>query len=166
MEPTRFIADTSLAHVSRWLRFLGYDVEIVNGARLDELYAQARRTSRVALTLSVRRPRIPGVEVAAVERGQEAESLRRLVARHAPSGGTFSRCVECNTALQRRHGFEAAGEVPGPVLRSSPELSYCPTCGKWYWEGSHVSRVRATLEAMLGRPLEEGAGPDARRSEA
>jgi uncharacterized protein with PIN domain len=157
MEPTRFVTDTSLAGFGRWLRFLGYDVEILKGALLDEVFAAARRSGRVALTLSPRRPRRPGVRVAAVERGREEESLRLLVARHAPQGPPFSRCVECNTALQRRSALEAAGEVPGGVLRTARELRFCPTCGKWYWEGSHVTRMRAALAARLGRPLEEEA---------
>ncbi len=153
VEPTRFVTDTSLARLGRRLRFLGYDVLILKGARLDEVFAAARREGRVALTLSLRRPRTPGVEVAAVERGREDESLRRLVARHDAQGPPFSRCVECNTALQTRNAFEAMGEVPGRVLRGAARLRYCPTCGKWYWEGSHVARVRAALEGVLRRRL-------------
>jgi uncharacterized protein with PIN domain len=158
VEPTRFIADTSLARLGRWLRFLGYDVEILKGARLDEIYAEAARTGRVALTLSTRRPRKPGAAVAGIERGREAEGLRRLAGRHAPSGPPFSRCVECNTPLDTRNAFEAAGEVPGNVLRENARLRYCRTCGKWYWEGSHVGRMRAALDRLLGGAP---AGPEA-----
>ncbi len=43
--------------------------------------------------------------------------------------------------------------MPGSVLRTAPYLDYCPTCGKWYWAGSHVDRVRERLEAALGRRL-------------
>lgn len=154
VEPTRFITDTSLARFGRWLRFLGYDVAILKGARLDEVFDAAGREDRMALTLSLRRPRAPGVAVAAVERGREEDALRRLVARHRASGPPFSRCVECNTALQSRSAVEAVGEVPGRVLRAFQTLRYCPTCGKWYWEGSHVARTREALERRLGHPLE------------
>ena len=44
--------------------------------------------------------------------------------------------------------------MPGPVARAATHLHHCPTCGKWYWEGSHVDRVREWLERALGRPLE------------
>ncbi len=154
MDPARFATDISLAKFGRWLRFLGYDVEVLGGARLEELFAHAGRTGRIALTMSLKRPRAAFVEVARVERGNEAASLRRLVARYAPLGRPFSRCVECNTALATRHAMEAVGEVPSRVLRGAPTLSYCPVCGKWYWEGSHVDRVRRALETMLERPLE------------
>jgi uncharacterized protein with PIN domain len=49
--------------------------------------------------------------------------------------------------------MEASGEVPGRVLRSVRAFTYCPHCGKWYWEGSHVARIRAWLERVLGRSL-------------
>jgi uncharacterized protein with PIN domain len=40
--------------------------------------------------------------------------------------------------------------VPERVARTQRELSRCPGCGKVYWPGSHVERIRATLERGLG----------------
>jgi len=79
--------------------------------------------------------------------------VRAIASEAEPAGAPFSRCTECNVALQRRHPFEARGEVPGRVLRHARSLTYCPGCGKWYWEGSHVARLRDWLEAALGRPV-------------
>jgi uncharacterized protein with PIN domain len=82
----------------------------------------------------------------------------RIVAQnHEPAGPPFSRCPACNGALARRHPMEASGEVPSRVLRTARVLQSCPDCGKWYWDGSHVARLRAWLEAALGRPLPEPA---------
>jgi len=161
--PARFLTDSSLESLARRLRFLGYDVVTLAGARLEELLAAARREDRTVLTLSVRRPRrwadVPAITVG---RGDDAGAVRRLAAAFEPAGPPFSRCGECGTALERRHAFEAHGEVPGRVLRSAPFLHYCPGCGKWYWEGTHVARIREWLEQALGRPLappEGTAGP-------
>ena len=74
-------------------------------------------------------------------------------AAHAPAGAPFSRCPRCNLALRARTAFEAHGEVPGRVTRSGSPLGWCAACGKWYWAGSHVPRIVASLEAALGRPL-------------
>jgi uncharacterized protein with PIN domain len=154
MPPARFITDTSLELLARRLRMLGYDVATVPGARLEELFEAARREGRTVLTLSARRPRrfadIPAIGVA---RADPAAVLRALAAGHEPAGPPFSRCPGCNVALQRRTAFEATGEVPGKVLRSASSLTYCPHCGKWYWEGSHVQRMREWLEQALGRPI-------------
>jgi uncharacterized protein with PIN domain len=163
MAAARFVTDTSLELLARRLRMLGYDVASVPGARLDELFEAGRRDGRTVLTLSVRRPKqFADVPALLVPRGDPAAALRALTAGHEPAGLPFSRCPRCNVALQRRTSFEAAGEVPGKVLRRSVALTYCPHCGKWYWEGSHVARLREWLERALGRPLasprDDGAG--------
>ena len=154
MAHARFITDTSLELLARRLRMLGYDVASVPGARLDELFEAARREGRTVLTLSARRPpRSADVPALRMPRGDPVAALREIAAAHEPAGPPFSRCPGCNVALQRRTAFEAVGEVPGKVLRGSPSLTYCPHCGKWYWEGSHVARLRAWLADALGRPV-------------
>lgn len=163
--PSRFASDSSLAFLARWLRFLGYDVATYRGARLDELLEAAREDGRIALTLSTRHPRrFADVPVMRVPRDQPDEAIREIVRAHAPSSPPFGRCPECNHALERRHPMQASGEVPGRVLRAAKSLRYCPSCGKWYWEGTHVARIRAALERALGHPLApapESAAPEA-----
>lgn len=164
MPPARFITDTSLEQVAHRLVFLGYDVATHRGARLEELFEVGRREGRTVLSLSARHPRrfsdVPAIVVA---RGDAAGAVRAIASAHEPAGAPFSRCAPCNQALQTRHPLEARGEVPGRVLRSATPLRYCPMCGKWYWEGTHVARLRAWLEAALGRPLAtpRGDGPAA-----
>jgi uncharacterized protein with PIN domain len=158
--PARFITDASLEFLARRLRFLGYDVLTIRGARLEELFEAARLEERTVLTLSARRPRrfasLPAIRV---PRGEPGAVLRALAETHAPAGAPFSRCPSCNRALERRHPFEAQGEVPGRVLRAQRALRYCPVCGKWFWEGTHVARLRAWLEGALGHPLAEATPP-------
>lgn len=154
MAPARLVTDTSLQFVAHRLAFLGYDISTLRGARLEELFEAARREGRTVLTLSPRHPRrFADVPAMAVPRGDAPAAVRAVTARHAPSGAPFSRCAPCNQALQTRHMMEARGEVPGRVLRSATALRYCPMCGKWYWEGSHVARLRAWLEQALGRAI-------------
>ena len=155
MPPSRFITETSLDYLARRLRFLGYDIVTLANTRLEELFAVARRDRRTVLTLSARHPRrFADVGVLSMPRGDPAAALRGIAQVFEPAGPPFSRCAVCNTPLQRRLALEARGEVPGPVAREATHLHHCPTCGKWYWEGSHVDRVREWLERALGRPLE------------
>ena len=159
--PGRFVTDSSLAFLARRLRLLGYDVLQIGGARLEEVLEVARREGRAVLTTSARHPRrFASVTVTRVPRDAMA-AVRDLAHGHAPAGPPFSRCTECNTALQRRHPLEASGEVPGSVLRRARTLSFCPGCGRWYWSGSHVARLRRWLEQALGAPLPpDGAEAD------
>jgi uncharacterized protein len=155
--PTRFVADRSLTALARWLRFLGYDVRTVPGARLEEVFEAARREGRTVLTPSLRRPRRwAGVPALTVARDRDDAEVRRIAAAHEPSGPPFSRCGACGAALETRLPAEARGEVPSRVLRAARELRSCPGCGRWYWEGTHVRAIRAWLERALGRPLGPG----------
>jgi uncharacterized protein with PIN domain len=153
--PIRFITDSSLAFVARRLRLLGFDVTLLPGARLEEVLEAARREGREVLTTSTRHPRRYGDVVTRTLPRDAEPALRAIVADSEPSGAPFSRCSVCNTALVRRFPFEARGEVPGSVLRAGGPLRYCPGCGKWYWNGSHVVRLRKWLERILDRPLAE-----------
>ena len=160
MTPDRFVTDSSLDFLARRLRFLGYDVLTLRGARLEELFELAAREGRIVLTLSSRHPRRFGaVPAQRVARERPEEAVRTIAGSYAATSAPFSRCPECNTALQGRTSFEAAGEVPGKVLRRARWLHYCPTCGKWYWDGSHVAHLRAWLERVLDRSLDPPAAP-------
>ena len=158
-EPTRFVTDASLEQLARRLRFLGYDVATHRGARLEELFAVAATQGRTVLTLSARQPRTAGaVAVLRVARGDDAAAVRDVAARHAPSGARWSRCPGCNVALQSRSSFEAIGEVPARITRSGWPLTWCPSCGRWFWPGSHVARMNAWFDRVLGTEAPHGGG--------
>ena len=151
---TRFVTDTSLEQLARRLRFLGYDVITHRGARLEELLAAAARQARTVLTLSTRHPRRwAAVSALCVPRGDAAAALRAVVAAYAPVGAPWSRCPACNVMLHARSSFEALGEVPGRVTRMGVPLGWCPSCGQWYWPGSHVARMNAWFAQALGPSL-------------
>ena len=149
-DPTRFVTDASLDQLARRLRFLGYDVLTHRGARLEELFTVAAAQGRTVLTLSARQPRQAAVAVVRVARGDEAGAVREVAAHHVPSGPRWSRCPACNSALQLRSTFEAIGEVPARIMRSGWPLSWCPSCGRWFWPGSHVARMNAWFDLVLG----------------
>lgn len=154
MPATRFVTDASLEYLARRMRFAGFDVVTHRGARLEELFEIAAREERTVLTTSARHPgRWRDVPVRRVDRGDFAAALRALAAEHEPASVPFMRCPDCNQPLRRRTSFEAVGEVPGRVTRAGGPLTWCPSCGKWYWVGTHVARIREWLEAALGHPL-------------
>ena len=154
MPAARFVTDASLDFVARRLRFLGYDVVTHRGARLEELFEAALREERTVLTLSTRQPgKFAQVPVLRAARGDAAGTVRAIAAAHEPAGKPFSRCPACNVALRTRSAFEAHGEVPGRVTRSGKPLASCPACGKWYWPGTHVTRIVEWLGAATGRAI-------------
>lgn len=147
----RFLADASLELVARRLRALGFDVRPAGHLALERLLARARSEDAIALTLSARRPR-RFADVPALRLPRDpAAAVRAVAERYRPAGAPFSRCTACNLELVSRPAAEAP--VPPAVRRSFERLDTCTGCGRWYWPGSHVARLRAWLESALGRPL-------------
>lgn len=154
MPAARFVTDHALERLAQRLRLAGYDTRSAGRARLDEVYAIAAEDGRAVVTPSRRHPaRFGAVAAIVVPREDVVAALRMAVAQFGPADtAPFSRCLVCNTTLERRHPLEAAGEVPGGVTRRFRQLAHCPGCGRWYWDGSHVARLRAWLDAALGPP--------------
>jgi uncharacterized protein len=151
--PLRLAADSSLGFLTRRLRIMGYDVVMASGARLEEVFELAARDGRTVITPSHRRPpRFAAIAAITVPRDDPAAAVRMVVAAGDAGGRPFGRCAACNTPLRPRTPFEAMGEVPSRVLRSARELCDCPGCGRWYWDGSHVARLRAWVARALGPP--------------
>lgn len=139
----RFVTDSSLERVARRLRLLGFDVASTGADGLDRVFAAARSTDAIVLTTSVRHPRrYAGVRAFRVDR-DAAAAVRGVCERFQPAGAPYSRCSVCNVALERLPSARAAGRAPVAVTVSRETLDHCPQCGRWYWPGSHVERMRA-----------------------
>lgn len=150
----RFVADSMLGGLARWLRILGYDVAYE--ATVDD-GALARRSveeGRRLLTRDRRLPeewRIEGVVV--VEADDPVDQVREVVARldlDPDESRAFTRCPVCNEELETAEIDEVRERVPDGVLRRHDEFRRCVGCGKVYWRGGHVRRMRRRLRDLLG----------------
>jgi uncharacterized protein with PIN domain len=159
----RFVTDSSLDGLARRLRILGFDVVTLRGARLATLFEAAARDGRIVLTHSLRHPRRhAGVPSLTLARGDPGASLRAVSALYRPASPPFSRCPRCNAPLRPRSVAEARDQVPPAVAARATRFHQCPQCGKWYWSGSHVTRMREWVEPLVDRstPDLEAEGGD------
>jgi uncharacterized protein with PIN domain len=59
----------------------------------------------------------------------------------------FSRCLICNTSLERPSEDEARSNVPEYVFyRHIKEIKFCPFCNRYFWPGTHRMRMSRQLE--------------------
>jgi uncharacterized protein with PIN domain len=146
---TLFLCDEMLKGLARWLRAAGYDTIVAPDRAPDAaLLRQARQEGRILLTRdgSLERPGGDGVFLLADERlDATAQRLRDALGvdwLHQP----FTRCLVDNAPLREANAAEAA--LMPPRARSLPgRVTACPACGRLYWEGSHVRRMRDRLAA-------------------
>ncbi len=62
----------------------------------------------------------------------------------------FSRCIECNEALEPVKKEEVYGVVPHHVYNTQPAFSRCPSCRKVYWKGTHWQQMKEKMD-LVGR---------------
>ena len=149
----RFLVDAMLGRLARWLRILGYDASYDSAISDADLVRRAYEQDRVVLTRDRALPeewRLPRVLL--LESEDPLEQLRRVVAAFDLDchQGLFSRCSRCNAGIEPRSREEVADRVPPRVLREQSQFFSCPSCGRIYWEGSHLDRMRRRLEDALG----------------
>jgi len=142
--PARFAADAMLGRLARWLRVLGFDTTYDPAIDDHLLVRHADDEGRILLTRDRHLLRdLRPAHAHEVRQDAPLEQLRELVKALAlpPPRAMFTRCILCNTPLAVSH--RAAPQwTDGPVLE-------CTTCGRTYWHGSHVRRMRAALERAL-----------------
>lgn len=150
MKP-RFLVDSMLGSLARWLRIGGYDAEYRRDAEDDSLMEEASRTGRILLTrdrVLVLRAKKRGVETILVEGAGEVEQLGALAAALGleldPSN---SRCPKCNGSLTRVSRDEVRDRVPEASLEAFNVFWMCGSCGGVYWRGSHWDQIASTIEA-------------------
>jgi uncharacterized protein with PIN domain len=151
----RFLVDENAARLVRWLRLIGYDAISVPGADDAALVDHARRDVRWLLTrdrgIIVRRPVVAGdVQAVLLESDDTWLQLEQVVqSLHLdPDWAPFSRCVVCNEALESVPLSEAITHVPPFVGATQQSFTRCPSCGRYYWRGTHWRRVNDRLAGL------------------
>ena len=141
-----------LGRLARWLRALGYDTSYDESLADPVLVELANGQERILLTRD--RHLLRELRPARALEIRHDDPLWQL---HAvateltlpPPLQLFTRCLLCNVPLEELDAREAQPLLP-PGVRGLPgPVRRCPQCGRLYWEGSHVRRMRAALERVL-----------------
>lgn len=139
-----------LGALARRLRAAGHDAALAEpGAPDRELTRRAVAEGRTLLTrdrrLAVDRP--ADARVLVLPEGEDAQA--RLVRETLGLdwlAAPLTRCMVDDTPVEPESAEQAA-PLPPDVRRLGP-IHRCPTCGRLYWAGGHVARMRAELERL------------------
>jgi uncharacterized protein with PIN domain len=145
---SRFVLDVHLGRLAGYLRLVGFDTRYANDADDDALVEQSRREARTLLTRDtglLKRANV--IDAAFVHATDPRRQLREVLDRFALHGrmAPFTRCAHCNVAVGPVDAAIAAAHVPPRVLAANEHFSRCPDCGRFYWRGTHESRLRQGL---------------------
>ncbi len=155
----KFVADTMIGKLARWLRILGYDVKYDSSLPLKQLVDTSNREHRVFLT---RRKSFPN--------GITPTTLFNVCSEYFPKQlhmvvhqfgldtetGLFTRCVECNEVVRPVKKSAVKGNVPEKSWKGFDEFFECPGCHRVYWAGSHRINTLKRLRGILSNEQQEG----------
>ena len=144
-----------LQRLGRWLRAAGYDTAIApSGSDDRRLVEQARDQDRWLITRDRHLARFRNGDGRVVLlQANDTTTLAAELSEHFDIDWLhrpFTRCLDCNTPLHPATA-EQLEAVPREALAIDPAAWYCPTCDKVLWRGSHVRRMRHTLENFADR---------------
>lgn len=148
----RFICDVHLGGLARHLRMLGFDTLYRNDYDDHQIVGVACEQKRIILT------RDRGLlKHRAVERGyclrstnttqQVAEVLKRFDLK--PDIEPFARCMKCNGLLCEVAKEDVIQELEPQTKKYHDRFFRCLNCGRIYWEGSHVTKMKRKIRTMI-----------------
>ena len=147
-----FVVDVNLGRLARLLRLLGFDVLFSNTYADDEIVRISEEQGRIALTRDRRllfaKAVTHGYWVRSVwPRRQVDEMVRRFDLEDLVR--PFSRCADCNGLIEPVAKAAVEDRLEPKTKKYHEKFYRCPACGKVYWEGSHVDRLRDRFKGVL-----------------
>jgi hypothetical protein len=135
----KIACDAMLGSLATWLRLLGRDTTYAANIDDDALLDHAQREGRVVLTRDrelARRAR-DAIVVRSTAVATQIQEVRGPLDLRLELDPATARCSMCNGQLER---------APDTAVAPSGKPAHqCTGCGRLYWSGTHVDRIRARL---------------------
>lgn len=152
----KFLADSMLGKLARWLRMLGQDVIYDIKLNDSELLEMTKKENLVLLTKDLelyKRAIARRLDAFYVGGKTESDRLAELAQRYSLTLAIDmekSQCPVCNTKLKATPKEELLGKLEKNTLTYYEKFWKCPNCGQIYWQGAHWKQITNTLnEAQL-----------------
>ena len=152
----KFIVDSNVGRLARWLRIAGFDTLFINDLDDNRLVRIALQEDRALLTKDTqilkRRVAVTGrLKVLLIEGEEVKGQLRQVVKAFNLTNEVkpFTICLECNKPLVPREKAEVEGLVPPYVFRTQTQYMQCTECQRIYWRGTHWERMSTELGRIV-----------------
>ncbi|MDI6767266.1 MAG: Mut7-C RNAse domain-containing protein [Bacteroidota bacterium] len=152
----KFVVDTMLEKLARWLRILGYDTTHSKTMSFRQLVEVSNVSGAVFLT---KRKTLPdGVNILNVKYipFEKFEDQLRFVVEHFHldiNRKLFTRCLQCNIEVVKVDKSTVDRKVPQQSYIGFDEFFQCPNCNQVYWGGAHLTNTKKKLEQIFKQNL-------------
>ncbi len=152
----KFIADSMLGKLCKWIRILGFSCKFVESHERDPemMKLEAINEKRIILTRdtrlsAARRNLLPRVVFVRNQnwRKQLAQVIKEINLSRSQFR-LFSRCLICDSLLINADEKDLT-VVKKEIVKREKAFSKCPLCGRIYWRASHIENSRKLLDKIL-----------------
>jgi len=147
----KFIADTMLGTLAKWLRILGFDTFYEAGMDDDEILKLAIAENRVIISrdmeLCSRKP--DSILLKTIDLDEQISRVMDIYS--ADKNKILTRCLECNCVLEIADPGQAQGNVPEDIFERYDEFWHCKKCNKYYWPGTHFENMKLKASQFIER---------------
>ena len=149
-ERPKFIADTMLLGLGKWLRFLGFFTTIPENFEAARRILQNNPTQIFVTSSPNHFRQITYSSSCLIKKNHIAEQLREIDDRYHifQKVKLFSICSRCNLPVQLISRDETLGQIPEAVTGSFEKFWKCPGCQRIYWQGGHIQRLLGKMQRM------------------
>lgn len=151
LRKTKFIVDTHLGKLARYLRMLGFDTLYKPEYSSGEIIQLALKEHRIILSNSRELLKHKSITHGyCINNYNPLDQLRRVVQRFFlwDKMVPFSRCMLCNAGLQPITKEEILDRLPPKVKKGQQEFKICPVCQRIYWKGTHYEKMMRMIEKL------------------
>ena len=158
MREFKFIADTMLGKLSKWLRTLGFDTLYYRDKKDDKLLELAFRENRQILTrkISLKTRKDVTHKLLFINENDPLRQLKEVIDHYKltiVAHNIFTICLICNQKLETLTIELAKDRVPEYVANTKTIFYTCPHCKKIFWRGTHyenmLNKIKGTINIQL-----------------
>ena len=151
----KFVLDTHLGKLARYLRMLGFDTLYRNNFSDTELACLSADQRRILLT------RDRGLLKRSIVRygyfirqTKPVQQLNEVSLRYdlKPLIQPFSRCIQCNGQLIDIAKKTIEQQLRPQTKKHFHQFKQCAHCQKIYWPGSHYHRMQRLISRIINQP--------------
>lgn len=152
MSEPRFIADSMLGSLARWLRILGFDTLYFRDIRDKDLIRIARGQQRIIITRDSVLSKNRKIEDLIIIRSNDLNGQLREFIGWVKGRGIKPRplsfCPLCNGDVLPVDKNSVRDDVPEYIFLNIRSFYKCENCGHVYWDGSHKRGIDQMLAKL------------------
>lgn len=163
----KFICDDNLGKLAGYLRILGFDTEFNEDIDDPALLRIASGERRFLLTRDrklVSRSHPYGILILTSDDPlKQLSTMLGELNLKVETGSLFARCSRCNEICDIVDKSSLSEKIFPYILKTHSIIKRCPSCGRFYWKGSHYKALLKKLKNAIADKNISGKWPDINR---